>query len=87
MRNSSGLETPPLNSEACWNLLGSEMIRACDRMNHHFRCLAGKARFFWFIRHLMVASVNNFPRLTITNGVADRTKDPQFAYFFVTYSA
>lgn len=56
--------------EACWKLLGREMARECNRMNHHFRCRAGEARFTWLIRHTMFASTNDFPRLVITKGAA-----------------
>lgn len=47
-----------------------EMFRVCERVNHEFRCPAGEARFAWLIKHTMVASVNEFPRLVITKDIA-----------------
>ena len=50
------------------------MFRECNRMNHHFRCRAGEARFTWLIKHTMMASTNEFPRLVIRKGAAEPAK-------------
>jgi hypothetical protein len=62
--------TSNIDLEACWKALGREMFRECNRMNHHFRCPAGEARFTWLTKHTMVASTNEFPRLVITKGAS-----------------
>jgi hypothetical protein len=58
-----------IDFEACWKALGGEMFRECNRMNHHFRCRAGEARFTWLTNHTMVASTNEFRRVVINKGV------------------
>ena len=68
------LRTSNIDPEACWKLLGREMFRACNRVNHHFRCPAGEARFTWLIKHTMVASTNDFPRLVIRKSAAEPTE-------------
>jgi hypothetical protein len=63
-----------IDLQARWTLLGREMSRGCDYMNHHFRCVAGEVKFMWLLKHTMFASVNDFPRLTIHNGTANRKR-------------
>lgn len=66
--------TSNIDLEACWKALGREMFRECNRMNHHFRCRAGEARFMWLIKHTMIASTNEFPRLVIMKGAPKPTE-------------
>jgi hypothetical protein len=66
--------TSNIDLEACWKALGREMFRECNRMNHHFRCRAGEARFAWLTKHTMVASTNEFPRLVIRKGASKATE-------------
>jgi hypothetical protein len=58
-----------MDAQAAWMLLGREMFRGCEYMNHHFRSAAGPVRFVW-MKHIMFASVNDFPRLAISKGTA-----------------
>jgi hypothetical protein len=60
--------TSNIDPEACWKLLGREMIRECNRMNNHFRCSAGQAHVIWLAKHTIVASTSEFPRLVIMKG-------------------
>ncbi len=62
--------TSRIDLESCWKTLGNEMFRECNRMNHHFRCGSGEARFAWLTKGVMVASTNEFPRLVILKGAS-----------------
>ena len=62
--------TSHIDLESCWKALGGEMFRECNRVNHHFPCRAGEARFMWLIKHTMFASINDFPRPVILKGAA-----------------
>lgn len=69
--------------ESSWMLLGREMLRESEHMNHHFRCVAGQVSFTW-MKHLMQVLVSDSGRLTITRGTAEK-QETGFAAFRVRF--